>query len=93
MEEVTILGIWKAGGSGAEREGRMMEKPRGGGTARGGCGRLHCRRLAWQEHLVRICREVNRNPFRFYPLLGSIESCGPTSVTAVRVRGCGSERI
>lgn len=29
----------------------------------------------------------------FYPLMGSIKFCGPTSVTAVRVWGCGSERV
>lgn len=93
MEEVTIPGVWKAGGSGAELEGRVTEEPRGGGTARGSCGRLRCRRLARQEHLVRICWGVNGNPPGFYPLLGCTKSCGPTSVTAVRVRGCGSERV
>lgn len=29
----------------------------------------------------------------FYPLLGSIKFCGPTSVPVVRVCGCGSERV
>lgn len=90
MEKVTSVIIWKADGFGAELEGTVMEKPHGGGTACGGCGRLHGLCSAWQEHLVWICLGANRSYPWVSSLMGSVEFCGPTSVAVVHVCGCGS---
>lgn len=92
MEKVANLEIWKAdvSGDGGNGDGETLVDAAQPAAAGAGC-------VARAWHGINIwcgCAwELREMIPGFCSLMGSVKFCGPTAVTAVRVRGCGSGRV